>query len=227
MTEPGTSDETLTAALIQIAGHAERIADLDGRYQDLADALSAVADEAASAAERTDRGGDHAGVLASLDALDRQVGALSSRLAVLAASDDDHENAGRYQPVPSPRWWAITGPERERSLGRLRAWVSQVYRPSYGQLAALLPSCWEEHPLCLYALDWLSELWSVLYLTAERTPEILAAQAEWQTRLLPAAADQMAVDADGCQHASASREILMSVSGSAVTADSDVVAAGR
>jgi hypothetical protein len=208
MTESGPSDETMTAALIQIAGHAERIADLDGRYQDLADALSTVADQAASAAGRADGGGGQADVLASLDTLDRQVSALSTRLAALAARDnDDYGDAGRYQPVPSPRWWAITGPERERSLGRLRAWVTQVYRPSCGQLAALLPQCWEQHPLCLYALDWLSELWSVLYLTAERTPEILAAQAEWQTRLLPAAVDQMAVEADGCQHAIATRAL--------------------
>jgi hypothetical protein len=206
VTEPGRPDETLTAALIQIAGHAERIADLDGRYQELTDALSAVADQATSTAERADGGSDdRAGVLASLDALDRQVDTLSARLAELAVMEDDHhEDADRYQPVAAPRWWASTGPERERSLGRLRAWVGQVYRPSYGQLAALLPPCWEEHALCLYALDWLSELWSVLYLTAERTPEILAAQAEWQTRLLPGAADQMAVEADCCQHAAVS-----------------------
>jgi hypothetical protein len=134
------------------------------------------------------------------------VGALSARLAALAGGDEqDYGSAGRHQPVPSPHWWQITGPERETALGRLRAWVSHINRPSYGQLAALLPPCWEEHPLCLYALDWLSELWSVLYLTAERTPEILAAHAERQTRLLPGAADQMAVEADGCQHTAASR----------------------
>jgi hypothetical protein len=96
---------------------------------------------------------------------------------------------------------------REDAIGRLRAWVSHVYCPSYGQLAALLPLCWEQHPLCLNTLDWLSELWSVLYLTAERTPEILAAAAEWQIRLLPAAADQMAIEADGCQHTTATRRL--------------------
>jgi hypothetical protein len=209
MTDPGRPDETLTAALIQIAGHAERIAVLDGRYQQLADELSAVADRAASAVGANGDVPGQADVLASLGALDRQVAALSDRLAALAASEDQDYGsaAGRYQPVPSPRWWQTTGPERETSLGRLRAWVSHVYRPSYGQLSALLPPCWEEHPLCLHALDWLSELWSVLYLTAERTPEILAAQAEWQTRLLPAAADQMAVETDGCQHATARREL--------------------
>jgi hypothetical protein len=62
--------------------------------------------------------------------------------------------------------------------------------------------------LCLNALDWLSELWSVLYLAAERSPEILAAQAEWQTRLLPAAADQMAAETDGCPHAAAAARSL-------------------
>jgi hypothetical protein len=204
MTDPGRPDETLTAALIQISGHAERIAALDSRYQELADALSAVAAQVSTA------GGGAAGqasVLASLDALEGQVSVLTSRLAELAAvegeEEDDDGGSRRYQPVPAPRWWKITGPEREDSLARLRAWVSQIYRPSYGLLAALLPSCWEDHPLCLNALDWLSELWSVLYLTAERSPEILAAQAEWQTRLLPAAADQMAAETEACQHTAA------------------------
>ena len=200
MTDAGMPDETLTAALIQISGHAERIAALDHRYQQVAEALTTVAAQAADAASRADGGtAGQAAVLASLDTLERQVDALSSRLGD-ANTGRDLAAAGRYQPVPPPRWWRITGPEREQSLDRLRAWVSQIYRPSYGLLAALLPPCWEEHPVCLNALDWLSELWSVLYLTAERSPEILAAQAEWQTRLLPAAADQMAADADGCQH---------------------------
>jgi hypothetical protein len=49
-------------------------------------------------------------------------------------------------------------------------------------------------------LDWLSELWSVLYLGPRRTPSILAAQSEWQTRLLTAAAEQMAYEASSCGH---------------------------
>jgi hypothetical protein len=206
MTDPGRPDETLTAALIQISRHAERIAALDSRYQQLADTLRTVTADLASAGEGA---ADRASVLASLDALEEQVSALSTRLAELAAAGGEEEDAGRqYQPVPAPRWWKITGPEREASLDRLRAWVSQIYRPSYGLLAALLPSCWEDHPLCLHALDWLSELWSVLYLTTGRSPEILAAQAEWQTRLLPAAADQMAAETEACQHtAAASRDL--------------------
>ena len=207
MTEQARSDETLTAALIQISGHAERLADLDDRYQQLADSLSAVAAQADTAAARCDSF-DQTRILAILDDLERQVDTLGTRLAGFAASEELRTDVGRYEPVPAPRWWKISGPEREESLNRLRAWVSQIYRPCYGRLAALLPPCWEDHSLCLNALDWLSELWSVLYLAAERSPEILAAQAEWQTRLLPAAADQMAAETDGCPHAAAAARSL-------------------
>jgi hypothetical protein len=46
----------------------------------------------------------------------------------------------------------------------------------------------------LETINWLSELWSVLYLRPSHTAGILVGQAEWQTRLLSAAADQMARD---------------------------------
>ena len=105
-----------------------------------------------------------------------------------------------YQPVPPPRWWKLTDAEHGAAVDRLRAWVEHIYRPGYGKMAATLPPCWEHHPLCLYMLDWLSELWSVLYLRPDRTGRTLAAQGEWQTRLLPAAAEQMAYEATGCQH---------------------------
>jgi hypothetical protein len=79
--------------------------------------------------------------------------------------------------------------------------VEQVYRPGYGQLAATLGPCWAEHPLCLYALDIACELWSVLYLQATRTPGVLSAQAEYQTRILPALAGQMQAETRRCGHA--------------------------
>ncbi len=75
-----------------------------------------------------------------------------------------------------------------------------MYRPGYGHLAASLGECWEQHPLCLYILDWLSELWSVLYLPPGRTAGTLAGQAEWHTRLLAAAAEQLARETRGCAH---------------------------
>ena len=55
--------------------------------------------------------------------------------------------------------------------------------------------------MCLYTLDWLSELWSVLYLQPQRTTGTLAGQAEWQTRLVAAAAEQMAQETSRCEHA--------------------------
>jgi hypothetical protein len=82
--------------------------------------------------------------------------------------------------------------------------VEQVYRPGYGHLAAGLGECWEQHALCLYILDWLSELWSVLYLAPARTAGTLAGQAEWHTRLLTAAAGQLARETRGCAHRTAS-----------------------
>ena len=59
--------------------------------------------------------------------------------------------------------------------------------------------------MCLFTLDWLSELWSVLYLDPDRNAAALAAQAEWQTRLLPAAAEQMTLEASSCPHHTRSR----------------------
>jgi hypothetical protein len=201
----------LAAALIQISGHAERIAGLDareaGHYQQIIEQLRDLATLTASASTRVNSIDDtlnrQAAIIDALDGLDSQVAALARQLATLAAGsgEGDEQDAPPYRPVPPPRWWKLTAAERDAALDRLRAWVDQIYRPSYGKLAAALPPCWEHHPLCLYTLDWLSELWSVLYLGGRRNRGILAAQAEWQTHLLPAAADQMAREATGCQHA--------------------------
>ena len=70
--------------------------------------------------------------------------------------------------------------------------MDQVYRPGYGHLAAALGPCWPAHDLCLYALDIASGLWSVLYLQPGRAPGLLSAQAEYQARILPALAAQLA-----------------------------------
>lgn len=142
----------------------------------------------------------HNVILEGLDGLDREVAALTHQLTIRVDTTTDGQDTSRYLPVPPPRWWKIDGPEREMAVDRLRAWVSQVYQPGYGRLAAMLPSCWEHHPPCLYILDWLSELWSVLYLSPGRDASTLAAQAEWHTRLLPAAAEQMAIEGSNCQH---------------------------
>ena len=105
-----------------------------------------------------------------------------------------------YGPVAAPQFWRIEGDERTEAIARLAAWVEQVYRPCYGHLASSLAPCWPQHPLALMTLDWLSELWSVLYLTSRRSASVLSGQAEWTCRLLPAAAEMLRHETTGCQH---------------------------
>jgi hypothetical protein len=133
-----------------------------------------------------------------VEGLDRTVEALGAQLA----ADPPGE---AYEPVPTVQWWRLDASERAEELKRLESWTRAVYIPGYGHLAAALPSCWAEHDLCLYILDWLIELWSVLYVATdeERTKGTLAGQAEFQTRILPAAVQQMEREGTGCKHARA------------------------
>jgi len=183
MPVPDDAEEVLSAALIQISGHAERISKLDSReddhYRDISSGLAAT------------RG--------RLDEIDHVLAAVITQLTDHTANDQDDQRS-RYQPIPASRWWKLAGADRQAAIDRLRAWVEQIYRPGYGRPAAALPPCWEQHTPCLYTLDWLSELWSVLYLSQHRDDRTIAAQAEWHTRLLPAAAEQMAFETTGCRH---------------------------
>ena len=156
------------------------------------DPIPAIADQLAALA----------GQLTRLDAreashhttLAAQLTALTARPA--PAGDDP----GGYQPGPAPAWWQLTSQARREPVARLRGWVERVYRPGYGHLAAALAPCWPAHDLCLYGLDIAAELWSVLYLQPQRTPGLISAQAEYQARLLPALAAQLAAETTGCGH---------------------------
>ena len=195
------------ATLRQLADHGERLALIDARE---AEHFAAVGERLTELGTLVTGLGsavrDQAAVLAALQGLDEQVTTLTTRLAGILPSDGDGDGqgdgeVGLYRPCPAPRWWKLHGPAREQALGRVAGWVEQVYRPGYGQLAATLSPCWGEHPLCLYALDIACELWSVLYLRATRTPAVLSAQAEFQTRILPALAGQMLGETQRCGHA--------------------------
>ena len=147
-----------------------------------------------------------------LDEAERQLAAQAEVLDALAPAggelpaDEAGDGAAKgYRPKPAPRWWLLRGDEREAAVEQLRAWVADIYRPMYGHLAALLPDCWERHPLVLATLDWLSETWCCLYLQPKRSLSALSGQAEWQTRYLPAAAEQMHRDATNCDHRTARR----------------------
>ncbi len=127
--------------------------------------------------------------------LDRTVQDLQRTLASSAQLDADAHLAN-----PVPKWWKLPAEQRREALSRLRAWVEQVYRPGYGHLAATLGPCWEAHDLCLYGLDILAELWSVLYLQDQRSAGLLSAQAEYQARILPALSGQFMTETTGCGH---------------------------
>ncbi len=130
--------------------------------------------------------------------------ALTAQLASLTAlliQDPAGQDEAADRPGPAAAWWELSPSERQESITRLRAWVEQVYRPGYGHLAASLAPCWPSHDLCLYGLDILSALWSVLYLQPSRTPGLISAQAEYQARLLPALAAQLQAETTRCGHA--------------------------
>ncbi len=196
MTEP----EGLTAALLQLAGLTQQLSGLDhreaGHAREIRERVAALATLVNGLK------GDLAGQAEALAAADRHVTDLAATIARQAAADDGPD---AYQPSAPPRFWKLDGRARDDAITRLRAWVEQVYRPGYGYLSASLGDCWDQHPLCLYVLDWLSELWSVLYLQPGRTAGTLAGQAEWHTRLLTAAAEQLTQETRRCGHAATRR----------------------
>jgi hypothetical protein len=121
-------------------------------------------------------------------------------LAGLTNTTPHDADPDAYHPEPAAQWWSLAVDGRAEPIARLRAWVEQVYRPGYGHLAATLGPCWPAHDLCLYGLDIAASLWSVLYLQPLRTPVLLSAQAEYQTRILPALADQLQAETQRCRH---------------------------
>jgi hypothetical protein len=189
----------LTAALMQLAQLAERVIGLDtreaGHAKDIREGLAQLT-TVVNAMKGTQE--NHKELLRSLEGLPDAVYTLADRLNEIAPEDDDPKF---YVPQPSPRFWKLEGEARDQAVERLRAWVGQVYRPGYGWLSAQLADCWPEHPICLYALDLLSEIWSVLYLNEKRTALTLAGQADLQTRVMPAIAEQLARETRSCTHA--------------------------
>jgi hypothetical protein len=190
------SADPLTAVLDQLAAHREHMSQLDdreaGHFVAVSEQLTQLVGLVTTMGRTLEA---DTATLTRLDALDRQVTELAARLAEPAADEKD-----RYQPGPVPAWWTLTHPERQQPVSELRAWVEQVYRPGYGHLAATLGPCWEQHDLCLYGLDILSQLWLALYLQPSRSTSLLSAEAEYQARILPALAAQLMTETTGCAH---------------------------
>jgi hypothetical protein len=192
--------DLLGAVLDQLAACRERLADLEtreaGHFGELHGQLAQLAGMVTTLSRTL---AEDTAALARLDALDRQVADLAGRHTGPGRGDEAGDG---YQPQPPPAWHQLADGERYAPVARLRDWVEHVYRPGYGHLAAL-GACWPRHDLCLYALDIASQLWSALYLQPERSTGLLSAQAEYQVRILPALAAQMATETTGCGHATA------------------------
>jgi len=181
-------DSGLTAALLTLTQHAERLGQLEGT-------VAANLEQCEIATEGL------TGAVGDLRAIVEQQGQLIDALSQLVASiaPADGDDGPGYKPRPPVHWWKISGDERQRAVDHLAGWVDQVFRPHYGHLAAGLAACWQDHPLCLVGLDVASELHSILYFN-KRTASLLAAQAEFQIRTLPVFAEQWRTETSKCTH---------------------------
>jgi hypothetical protein len=137
------------------------------------------------------------GVLVRLAEAEQKIADLQAAQAEPQKAADDGE---KYQVAPSPRLWDMTPEERQEVTARLRVWVAKVFRPGYGHLAAKLGDCWEHHDLCLYLLDWLSEMHEFLYKPGKRGWGLLAGQADWHTRFVVPAVAQLEEETQQCDH---------------------------
>jgi hypothetical protein len=190
--------DPLSAVLDQLAACRERTAELEAREAGHFGELGGQTAQLAGMVTTISRAlAEDTAAMARLDALDRQVAELARRPGTRGEDGEDG-----YQPHPAPSWHQLGAGERRAPVAELRDWVEHVYRPGYGHLAAL-GACWPQHDLCLYALDIASQLWSALYLQPGRTTGLLSAQAEYQVRILPALAAQLATETAGCGHATA------------------------
>jgi hypothetical protein len=188
--------DPLPAVLDQLAATLERLSDLDARETTHHAELHGQVEQLAGMTTAISRAfAEDTAALARLAALDEQVTELSRRLPGTASDDDEG-----YRPRPAPAWWKLAPPERQVQVAELADWTERVYRPGYGHLAAALAPCWPEHDLCLYALDIASQLWCALYLQPQRSTSLLSAQAEYQARILPALAAQLAIETTRCGH---------------------------
>jgi hypothetical protein len=190
--------DPVSAALDQLAAHGEAIAGLDAReavhYGELSGQVAQLAGMLTTLSRTL---AEDAAALARLDDLDRQVTALARRLPRPPGRDDP----GRRPAAARPAGADLSDGGPAGRMGELRDWVERVYRPGYGHLAVLGP-CWPQHRLCLYGLDILRLLWSALYPGPgpDPGPDLLSARAEYQARVLPAIAAQLAAETTRCGH---------------------------
>jgi hypothetical protein len=205
MSGADATPDGVVAAVLQLTDLAARVEQVEQsasrRIEDLAaDCAQALVQVAGLREEAGTLGGRADGIERKL----ADVGALLSRMSdqidglTAAAHDPQDEPAAAYRVNPAPPWWKPGDDRCAAATERLRDWVTEVYRPVFGYLGAMLGDCWDRHPLCLAYLDTLHEAWCLLYIPA-RDPKMVFAQLDWLTRPLLQAAEVMAAETRPCR----------------------------
>jgi hypothetical protein len=132
-------------------------------------------------------------VALSLQVADMRQQLADLEMTVLALEQADSK---KHKPRESVRWWDISEESRELEVARLRGWERDILLPVLGY--HVLP-CWPLHLPAVARMETMCELWMTLWLS-QRTPNVLASQAEYLIRTLPGLADDIRTICSGCEH---------------------------
>ena len=208
MTRPqpgGPPDGAMAAAVLKLTDLAARVEQVEQSAAQRISELAASCDQAlAQVASLREEAGTLGGRADGIEAKLAEVGVLLARMSeqidglTADAQDESAEPAAAYRVHPAPPWWQPRDDRCADTAGRLRDWVTEVYRPVFGYLGAMLADCWDRHPLCLSCLDVLHEAWCLLYIPP-RDPKMVFAQLDWLTRSLLQAAEVMARETSDCR----------------------------
>jgi hypothetical protein len=190
-------DDGLTALHLLLAAVDQRETEhyvlVTGGMTDIRRALNSIRTESHMNSEQT-------------ELLRQQLADQDARIRIMAGHHHD-ENGEVYTPVSNIEWHKLTEEALAVEVARLQGWVSKILRPGYGLMAIRLLECWPKHLFCCRQLDWLSELYSYLYLNEKRSGAVLVGQAEFTTRHLPNAINQMAEETKDCSPHSETRTL--------------------
>ena len=203
--QPGGSPDGVIAAVLKLTDLAARVEQVQQSAEQRIGELAASCDQAlAQVASLREEAGTLGGRADGIETRLAETGALLARMSgqidglTAAAQDGPGQAAAAYRVHPGPPWWQPRDERCAEAAERLRDWVTEVYRPVFGYVGAMLGDCWDRHPLCLAYLDALHEAWCLLYLPA-RDPKMVFAQLDWLTRPLLQAAEVMARETSGCR----------------------------
>ena len=198
LTMPG-EPEGLTAVLLQLAGITQKLAELDQRHAgDTRELKERIAALASTVSELKGTTASHAETLAALDGLDRRspnwpprppaTSPVTATATGRPTSPRRHRSSGSPAARPATRRSPGSAPGSSRCTGPATA-TSRPAWATAGSSTRCACTSWTGCPSCGRSC------------TSPRPapPGTLAGQAEWHTRLLAAAAEQLARETRGCR----------------------------